>query len=98
MFAQPAALLFFVAKELTDRKPFEWFAELALVCRDDAREGRGELRPECHFALAFIGEIKKLRDDFGAALFLVKVGRLKNRPVPFDETVATTDFAPASEN
>src|SRR5207244_4822463 len=31
MFAQPAALLFFVTKELTDRKPLERFFECALV-------------------------------------------------------------------
>ena len=98
MFAQPAALLLFVAKKLADRKPLERFLELALVRRDHAGESRRQLGTQSHFTLAFVGEIEKLIDDFAAAFFAVKIGRLENRPVPFDEAVASGHFAPAAED
>jgi len=50
------------------------------------------------FALAFVGEIEKLVDDFGAALFLVKIGGLKKRSVPFEEAISTSDFALARKD
>ena len=34
------------------------------------RERRRQLRSHRDFAVAFVGEIEKLRDDLGAALFL----------------------------
>ena len=80
MFAQPAALLFFVAKTLRDREPLQRLAEFAFMRRDDAREGRRQLRAQRDFALAFVGEIEELRDDLRAALFFVKLGRFENGP------------------
>ena len=74
------------------------FAKFALMRRDDPRQGRRQLRPQRDFAVAFVGEIEKLRDDFGAALFFVKLGRLEDRAVPFDKAVAAADFAPARED
>ena len=70
MFAQPAALLFLVAETLGDGEPFQRLAEGALVRRDDPGKRRSQLRSERDFAPAFVGEIKKLRDDFRPALFL----------------------------
>ncbi len=93
-----AALLFFVAKTLRDREPFERFLEFAVVRRHDARERRRELGPHRDFALAFVGEIEKLAHDLRAAFLCVKLGRLENRPVPFHETVAARDFAPFRED
>ncbi len=98
MFAQPSALLFFVTEKLTDGKPLERLFELALVRRDHAGQRGRELGTHRHFALAFVGEIEKLRDNFRTALFLIKVGRLKNWPIPFDKTAATGHFAPARKN
>ena len=98
MFAQPAALLFFVAETLGDGEPLERFAEPAFMRCDDPGECRRELGPHRDFAVASIGEIEKLRDDFGAALFLVKLGRLEDWAVPFDKAVAAADLAPAREN
>jgi len=98
MFAQPAALLFFVTKELTDRKPLERFFECALVRGNDARQRWCQLWPHRHFAIAFVGEIEKLIDNFRATFLAVEIGRLEHWTVPFDETVAARDFTPARKD
>lgn len=69
MFAQPPALLFFIAKELADRKPFERLFEFALMRRNYTRESWRQFRSERDFAFAFVDKIKKLADDFIAAFF-----------------------------
>ena len=61
-------------------------------------ERRRQLRSHCDFAVAFVGEIEKLRDDLGAAVFFLKLGRLEDGAVPFDKAIAATDFAPARED
>ena len=94
MFAQPAALLFFVTKKLADGKPLERFSEAPLVRGDHAGQGGRELRAHGHGAFAFVHEMKKLIDNFGAALFFVKLRRLKNRPIPFDEAVLPRHLPP----
>src|SRR4051812_38654155 len=98
MFAQPAALLFFVTIKLADRKPFEWFFKRALVGCDHPRQGRSQFRPHRNFALAFVGEIEKLIDNFSAAFFSVELSRLQDRAVPFHETVLASDLPPSREN
>ena len=98
MFAQPAALLFFVAEELADGKPLERFLEFALVRGDDACKRRRQLRAQRDFAFAFVGEIEKLADDFVAAFLFVELGRLEHRAVPFDEAVTAGHLAPARED
>jgi len=90
--------LLFVTKKLADGKPFKRFLEFALVRGDHASKRRRELRAHCDFALALVGEIEKLLDDFGAALFLVKISGLKKRSVPFEEAITTSDFAPARKD
>src|SRR5882724_9061942 len=54
MFAQAAALLFFVAKKLADGKPFERFLEFAFVRGDDAGERGRQLGAHGDFTLAFV--------------------------------------------
>ena len=98
MFAQPAALLFFVAEKLADGKPFERFLEFTLVRGNHAGEGGRELGTQRDFAFAFVGEIEKLIDNFCAALFFVELCRFEDGTVPFHETVAAGDFAPARED
>src|SRR6516225_3285482 len=68
------------------------------MCSDYARERRRQLGPHRNFAVAFVGEVEKLIDNFDAAFFAVEVGRLQNRAVPLDETVPTGDLAPAREH
>src|SRR5690242_10416728 len=97
MLAQSAALLFFVPEKLADGEPFERFLEFALMSRNDARKRWRQLGPQRHFALAFIGEIKKLIDNLRAALFFVKLGGLQNRAFPFHKAIAARDLAPARE-
>ena len=97
MFAQPAALLLFVAETLGDREPFQRLPERALVRRNDPGERWRQFGPERHFAAAFVGEIKKLGDNFRPAFFLQKLGRLEDGAIPFDEAVAPADFAPVRE-
>src|ERR1700726_249000 len=98
MFAQTTALLFFVAKKLADGKPLERFLERALVRGDDARKRRRQFWPHRHFAVAFVGEIEKLIDNFSAALLAVKIGRLERWAVPFDEAVTARNVAPLPED
>src|SRR5207244_5347211 len=98
MFAQATALLFFVTKELADGKPLERFLERAFVGRDHARQCRRQLRPHRDFAIAFVSEIEKLIDNFGAAFFAIEIGRLEDGAVPFDKTVAARNFAPTGED
>ena len=97
MFPQSAALLFFVTKELTDGKPLERFLERALVSGDHARQCRRELGPHRHFAVALVGKIEQLIDDFGAAFFAIEISRLEKWTVPFHESIAPGYFAPARE-
>ncbi len=66
--------------------------------RHDPGEGGGQLRPHRDCAIAFIGKIEKLRDDLGAALFRVKIGRFENRAIPFNKAIAATDLAPPGKN
>src|SRR5205085_9375429 len=60
VLAQPAALLFLVAKAVRDRKPLERLLEFAVVCGDDARQGRRQFGTERDFPFAFVGEIEEL--------------------------------------
>src|SRR4051812_33560552 len=98
MFAKPAALLFFVSKELADRKPFQRFLKLTLVGSHHSSKRWRELRPQRNFALTFVHEMEKLIHDFDAAFFLVKLGRFEYRAVPLDEPVAARDFAPNGDD
>ncbi len=98
MFAQTAALLFFVTKTLRDGEPLQRLAEFAFMRRDDTGQTGRELRAHRYFAVTFVGEIKKLPDDFGAALFLIELGRLENGRVPFHKTVAAANVAPARKD
>ena len=98
MFAQPAALLFFVSEKLSDREPFERFLEFAFMRRDHASKRGRELRAQRDFAFAFVSEIEKLLDNFRAALFLVQLGRFERRAFPFDKAIAPGDLAPARED
>ena len=98
MFAQPAALLLLVSEKLADREPFERFLEFAFVRGDHTSKRGREFRTQGDFAFAFVGEIEKLLDDFRAAFFLVQLGRLQKRAVPFDEAVAARDLTPAGED
>jgi len=95
MFAQTAALLFFVAKELADGEPFERFFEFALVGGGDAGQRRRQLGPQRDFAFALVDKIKELVNDLFAAFLSVKLGQLKWWTFPFDEPVATRYLAPA---
>ena len=70
MFAQPAALLFFVAETLADRKPLERLPEFAFVRGHHAGKRWRQLGAHRDFALAFVSEIEKLSDDLRAAFFL----------------------------
>src|SRR4029077_10384267 len=71
MLSEATALLFFVPEELPDGKPFEGFLEFAFVRSDYSSKRRREFWPQRDFAFAFVGKIKKLIDNFSAALFLV---------------------------
>src|SRR6185295_12306215 len=92
------ALLLFVTEEWPDRKPFQRLLELAFMGCDHPRQGGRQFRPQSHLALAFIGKMKELVDDFRAALLPIKLGRFQDRSLPFEKTVAPRDFAPAREN
>src|SRR5687768_12970871 len=98
MFAQPAALLLFVTKTLRKGKPLERLLEFAVMRGDDARQRRRQLRAHRHFAVAFVGKIKKLADNFCSAFFCVERGWLQQRPVPFHKTVTARHFAPTLED
>src|ERR1700741_4462738 len=98
MLAQSAALLFFVPEKLTDGEPFERFLEFALVRRDHASKRGRELRAQRNFTVALVREIKKLIDNFCAALFLVKLGGFERRPFQFAKTVTTSHFPPPRED
>src|SRR5438132_13847123 len=98
MFAQPAALLFFVTKELADREPLERFLEGALMRSDDTGERRRQLGAHRDLAIAFVSKIEKLIDNLGAALFSIKIGRLEHGAVPFNKTVTPRHLAPARDD
>src|SRR6266480_3649788 len=98
MFAQTAALLFFVAKKLADGKPLERFPELALVRGDDPGERWRELGAQRDLAFAFVGEVEELSDDFVATFLFVELGRLEHGAVPFHKAIAARDFAPFRKN
>src|SRR4029077_4271014 len=98
MFAQPPALLFFVAEKSTDGKPFQRLFEFALVRGNHTSERWRELRTQRHFALAFVGKIEKLIDNLRAALFCIQFSRLEDGAIPFDEAIASRHLAPARED
>ena len=98
MFAQAAALLFFVAKKSADGKPFEGLLEFALVRGNDASERGREFRTQRYLALAFVGKIEKLIDNLRAALFCIQFSGLEDGAIPFNEAIAPSHFAPAREN
>ena len=66
--------------------------------RDDAGQGGGEFGPHRHLALAFVGEIEKLLDNFRPAFFRIQLRWLQHGSVPFDEAVSARDFPPAIED
>src|SRR5690242_19709707 len=98
MLAQSAALLFFVPEEMAEGEPFERFSKFTLMRGNYAGERRRKLGAQRHFAFALVGEIKKLIDNFWAALFFVKLCGFEGRPFPFDKTVTTTHFPPARKD
>ena len=49
-------------------------------------------------ALAFVGEIEELAEEFAAALFFVEFDRLQHRPVEFHKAVAAGHGAPRFED
>src|SRR5437773_4215399 len=98
MLSETAALLFFVAEELPDGKPFERFLELAFTRSDHTSKRRCQLRAQSDFAFSFVCEIEKLIDNFRATLFFVQLGGLEQRAFPFHKTVPTGHFAPARKD
>jgi hypothetical protein len=98
MFAQPAALLLLITKALRDGEPFKRLLEFAVVRSHHPSQRRGQLGAHRHFALAFIGKIKKLADNFRPAFFCVERSWLEQRPIPFYKTVTARHFAPARED
>jgi len=68
------------------------------VRRDHTSKRGREFRTQSNFAVAFVFEIEKLLDNFGAAFLLIHLGRLQRRTFPFDETVAARDLTPAAKN
>src|SRR5947208_12038903 len=97
MFAQPAALLLLVSEKLSDGEPFEWFLEFAFVHRNHTSKRGREFRTQRDFAFAFVCEIEKLLDNFGAAFLLVQLGGLQSRAFQLDEAVAAAHLAHARE-
>ena len=61
-------------------------------------EGWGHLRPEGDVAVALVGEVVKLADDFVAAFFRVQVEFLDGRAVVFAEAVSLGGAAPGVED
>ena len=98
VFAQAAALLLFVAKKPADGEPFQGLLEFAFVGGNHASQRRRELGTHRHFALAFVGEIKKLVNDFGAALFFIQFSGFEDRAIPFHKAITLGNFAPARED
>ena len=98
MFAQPAFLLALVAEQLRDGEPFDGFLVIAFVRGDHARQRRRHFRPERDGAVAFVGEIVKLADDFVAAFGGEQFERFERRAVVFAEAVAPGGFTPFVEN
>ncbi len=98
MLAQAAALLLFVAKKSANGKPFQRLFEFALVRGNYASQRWRELGTHRHFALAFVGEVKELVNNFGAALFFIQFSWLEYWTVPFDKTITARHFAPFRED
>ncbi len=86
MFAQPAALLFFVSEKLSDREPFERFLEFPFVRRNHTSKRGREFRTQRNFAFAFVYEIEKLLDNFRAAFLFVQLGRFQRRALPIPQS------------
>src|SRR5689334_6476178 len=63
-----------------------------------AGECRRQLRPHGNFAFAFVGEIEKLVDNFGAALLSIKISRFEHGSVPFDKAVTARNLPPAPKD
>jgi hypothetical protein len=98
VLAEPAALLLLVTKTLGNGKPLERFFEFTLMCRNDARQRWRKLGTHRHFAFAFVGKVKKLRDNLRPAFFRVEFRRLQHGSIPLDEAVSTRHFPPAVED
>src|SRR5947207_1443244 len=98
VFAQPAFLLALVAEELRNGEPFDRLFVVARVRSDHAGECRRHFRPQRHGAVAFVGEVVELADDFVAALGGVKLERFERRAVVFAEAIAASDLAPGFKN
>ena len=94
-FAEASALLFFVAEERGDAEPFDRLAVFARFGDEHAGYGRGHFRSQGDFALAFVGEGKKLPEDFTpAVLFAVEVEGFEGGPVVFAEAEGAGHAAP----
>src|SRR5438093_7719429 len=98
MFAQAAALLLFVAKKPADGESFQRVFEFALVGGNHASQRRRELWTHCHFALAFVGEVKKLVNDFGAALFFIQFSGFEDRAIPFNKAITLENLTQERED
>jgi hypothetical protein len=97
-FAEAAFLLFLVAEELGGAEPAERLFVVALAGDDHAGEGGGHLGADGDVAVAFVGEVEELAEEFAAALFFVEIDGLKEGAVVLDETIAARDFAPGGND
>ena len=96
-FAEASALLFFVAEERGDAEPLDRFAVFARFGDEHAGYGRGHFRSQGDFALAFVGEGKKLPEDFApAVLFAVEVEGFEGGSVVFAEAEGAGHAAPGA--
>ena len=91
-------MLAFVAKELRDGEPLDGLFVIAFVRGDHARKRGRHFRPQCHGAVALVGKIVKLADDFLATFGGEEFQRFQRRPVVFAEAVAAGGGPPFVEN
>jgi hypothetical protein len=82
------------AAEVGRAEPLDRLGELRGLRGDHARERGRELGADGHLALAAVGKVEQLVDDALAALDLVEVERLEDRPVDLLEAVADGDAPP----
>src|SRR5207249_12214525 len=98
VFAQPAFLLALITEELREGEPFDRLSVVARVRGDHTGQRRRHFRSQRHGAVAFVGEVVELADDFVAALGGVELERFEWRAVVFAEAVAARDGTPVVED
>jgi hypothetical protein len=94
VFAQSAALLPLVAKELRHREPAHGLSKRVRLDRRHARQRRRHLRPQRDLSSTLVDEVVQLADDFVAALLGVELQRLERGPIVFDEREPASNVAP----